>query len=359
VDWKAQGCSADAALRVDPSWGTTPVVLLTPFEHSAAAEHWRNLGFADSVTKPVKQGELESCLADLLGLDAPPSPARSSPDHVVDSATARARRAPYRILVAEDNATNQEVAAGMLRALGYPDVTLAGNGQEALDALSRAHFDLVFMDCQMPELDGYEATRRIRHAGSPVRNPRVPVVAMTAHALVTDRALCLAAGMDDYITKPVHAGALEQILERWLPSAGAEATRDAVPIEQPTAPRPPAVFDKADLLRRLFDDEAFADSVVELFLADLPGQQSALADALRSGDVTAVRSMAHTIKGAAATAGAVQLSLAARDLEHCGQTGNLERVRGGIADLDAQAVIFRAATQACPENAPRANLDAG
>jgi CheY-like chemotaxis protein len=119
-------------------------------------------------------------------------------------------------LVVEDNPTNQLVARGMLEKLGL-QVDLAGNGEEAIDALGSFPYDLVFMDCQMPVLDGYEATRRIRESHSQVKDPRIPIIAMTANAIQGDRERCIAAGMDEHIAKPVSLAKLGKTLEQWLP----------------------------------------------------------------------------------------------------------------------------------------------
>ena len=128
-----------------------------------------------------------------------------------------------RILVAEDNLTNQEVAVAMLKKLGYR-ADLVGNGVEALQALREADYDVVLMDCEMPEMDGYEATRRIRERRTGTRNPHIPIIALTADAMSGDRDKCLQAGMSDYLAKPVEPRQLADVLEKWLiPPAGSEA----------------------------------------------------------------------------------------------------------------------------------------
>ena len=191
-----------------------PAVLMVPFREYANAERWRRLGFAATLTKPVKQRELAACLTALLVRGASADPVAGEP--VPSSASEAALLGTRRLLSVEDNATNQELAVGILELLGYREVAVAGDGRQAMEALGRADFDLVLMDCQLPEIDGYEATRRIRQGLSGVRNRRVPVIAMTANALAGDREDCLAAGMNDYIAKPVRARALGQILEKWL-----------------------------------------------------------------------------------------------------------------------------------------------
>jgi CheY-like chemotaxis protein len=129
-----------------------------------------------------------------------------------------------RLLVVEDNVVNQRVAKALLAKLGYGQVVIANNGQEGVEALARANFDLVLMDCQMPVMDGYAATAAIRDPASGVRNHRVPIVAMTANAVMGDRERCLASGMDDYISKPVQITTLAATLEKWL---GERAEADA------------------------------------------------------------------------------------------------------------------------------------
>jgi CheY-like chemotaxis protein len=154
--------------------------------------------------------------------------------HVVDEAA----RSRGRILLVEDNPVNQEVAVAMLGKLGWvPDV--AGNGREALAALNRMAYDLVLMDCQMPELDGFETTRRIRALEPATLNPRVPVIAMTANAMQGDMQLCLDAGMDDYIAKPIRSGELMSKIERWLGRGEGQAVAEAAATRAPDADAPP------------------------------------------------------------------------------------------------------------------------
>ena len=211
-----------------------PVVLLSSFKERLHAGDQQQ-GACAAITKPVKQSELGNCLASLL--DPVPAPAQCAAPSGPGRPEPRARRGA-RLLVVEDNPTNREVAQGILEQLGYGAVEVVADGKQALEALARADFDLVLMDCEMPVMDGYEATRRIRRSSTPVRRHGVPIVAMTAYALAGDKARCLEAGMDDYIAKPVYPRILEGVLEKWL-AANTPVTADSAPrpTTMPPAPR--------------------------------------------------------------------------------------------------------------------------
>ena len=170
---------------------------------SGTTEIERSL-FDRFITKPAKPAMLINALAEQPQDATEPSIPRAV------AGTAGATRG-VRVLVADDNAVNQKVAAHMLRKLGA-DVDCVSNGLEALEALRTREFDLVLMDCQMPEMDGYEATRQLRNADGAHRNRNIPVIALTANALATDREKCIAAGMNDYLTKPIDRARLEQAL---------------------------------------------------------------------------------------------------------------------------------------------------
>ena len=191
-----------------------------------------------------------------------------------------------------------------------------GDGQAALDALGRRRFDLVLMDVQMPVLDGMAATRMIRDPASAVLDHSVPVVALTAHARPEDRTACLAAGMDDYLSKPLQPDKLAAVLARWARGAGDAGEEEAVGDEVPDAPaRETLVFDPAVLLDLLDGDAASVAEILAEFLDDVPRQLRALGTALDQGDLDAVRRQAHTIKGASANVGAQALREAAYDVE--------------------------------------------
>jgi len=202
-------------IRANPAWNDLRLIMASAFGIKIAPHKLHQAGLSAFLQKPVRRTELVRSLLHALG-DAPES-TFSAPD----SSLPVAPTAPFRpsnqitILVVEDNVTNQKVALGILRKLGYQSA-VANHGGEALELLARNDFDLILMDCQMPVMDGYETTRQIRAGQHGVLNPRIPIVAMTANALVGDRELVLEAGMDDFLTKPVSQSRLQQTLERWL-----------------------------------------------------------------------------------------------------------------------------------------------
>ncbi|MEI6034848.1 MAG: CHASE domain-containing protein [Verrucomicrobiae bacterium] len=258
-----------------------------------------------------------------------------------------------RILVAEDNITNQQVTVGILRKLGLR-ADVAANGIEAIQALNTFPYDLVLMDVQMPDLDGFAATREIRklemenqkseiedpgsaagQAAPPPSIPRIPIIAMTAHALQGDREKCLAAGMDDYIPKPVMVEALVAVLKKWGKFVGGDPVAgEPKPARAPQAKLP--IFDRPAFLERVMGDEDLAQLVLEGFLADLPGQILMLKSCAAAGDAYEVELCAHKIKGACGAVSGVALSALAAELEQAGKSGDLPGISSRAAELDEQ-----------------------
>ncbi len=236
------------------------------------------IGFAAYATKPIKHQELEAlltqALTDRIGQFRRPQP-------IATRHTARERLNWFggrktRILLAEDNITNQQVALGILKKLGLRADTVA-DGAEALKALQSIPYDLVLMDVQMPVMDGLEATRKIRLLPATVFNPHVPVIAMTAHALQGDRGKYLKAGFTDYVSKPVSAQALAEILEKWLPGekAGLKNSKAKGATMGVDAPGSSLIFDREALMARLMHDRELARKVIDGFIEDMPRQIAA------------------------------------------------------------------------------------
>jgi PAS domain S-box-containing protein len=269
------------------------------------------------VTKPAKTAVLVRALAELTRSGAARMPA-------VEPAAAAPPFSGMRILLAEDNAVNQKLATRLLQNLGA-EVQVAIDGIDALQALRDADFDAVLMDCQMPQMDGYEATRQLRSGAAGARNPQIPVIALTAHALATDRTKCLDAGMNDYLTKPISPSRLQQALAKALPQADRTEDRAAASAG--------VLFDQAALLARTDNDHAFARELIRLFVRSASDTMAQLADAMRNGgDAESVRKLAHVLKGSAATAAAGALSTCAANLERV--AGSLQ-ARAALSSLNA------------------------
>lgn len=201
-------------IKQDPDLKNTILVLLTSLGKWSDARRIERTGFAAYLTKPVKQSQLYDCLAMVTGASAE-LPKDQPATTVTRYAVADDKRHQLRILLVEDNMTNQKVALNILKRFGYNTDAVA-NGKEAIKALEMIPYDIVLMDCQMPEMDGYEATGEIRNPASKVLDHEVPVIAMTAHAIKGDRERCLEAGMDDYLCKPVNPRELCDMIEKWI-----------------------------------------------------------------------------------------------------------------------------------------------
>jgi len=296
----------------------------------------RTVGIAGHLIKPFKQSRLREALRalaageSLLGTTAPVGGGLPS--------AAPATGRTLRLLLAEDNLVNQKLAVTQLRRLGH-SVAVASNGRETLEALGREAFDAVFLDCQMPELDGYETAREIRRLEADRKYGRRPpafLIALTANAMAGDREKCLAAGMDEFLTKPLDLDQLPGVLAR---AVGAPSTVPVVPpagtpATASDATAPPEVLDPSllDSLRTLrFEGEPDPlAEVVDLFLRDTPQRIREASDAAGRRDASALRVAAHTLKGSANNLGARRLGVAAGRLETEAASGRWEEAPGDL-----------------------------
>jgi len=256
-----------------------------------------------------------------------------------------------RILLAEDNFTNQIVAVEMLKKIGYTEVDIAANGVEALIALKRINYDLVLMDCHMPEMSGFDAVRRIRGTDSGVINPRVPVVAMTALAMTSDRDAALEAGMNDFLIKPVELSELSRMLDKWLNLKDDLLKENKeeinIPVEEnimsktesiePLVP----VFNMAAFLSRMMGDENLVRKIGLAFLDDMPVQIEKLVSVIDSGDSNAAGHQAHKIRGASANVGGEWMRDVASAMESAGLSGDLNLLRTLLPELQKQFLILK------------------
>jgi len=240
--------------------------------------------------------------------------------------------------VVEDNATNQLVIEGLLRTLGIT-VDLAGNGQEALAALQGvSNHDLVFMDCQMPVLDGYQATVKIRSKQAGITNIAIPIIAMTANAMAGDKQKCLDSGMNDYLSKPLEPEKVIYMLRKWLPNKDtgvdkpANVEHEAVETQDHTNSEL-VVFDYEDMSARLMNDPELMKSVAEIFCQDMVEQIEELKISIEDNNVVQAAAIMHQIKGAAANVGGKALSALALNMELAGKGGNIAEIQEKMDQL--------------------------
>ena len=326
-------------IQADNRLNDTRMVMLTSLGMRGDARHFQEIGFAGYATKPIRHSELKAILSLALSDRVKPSQQPIATRHKARETLSLFAGSKARILLAEDNITNQQVALGILKKLGLRADAVA-NGAEALSALEALPYDLVLMDVQMPEMDGFEATRQIRNPQSAIANHRIPIIAMTAHAMQGDRERCMAVGMNDYVTKPVSPQALLEALEKWLPkegiSAGTQPKTEARFPEVSSFMSQLPVFDKSGMMSRLMDDEELARMVVEGFLEDIPRQIAVLKTCLEAGDAAGTERQAHTIKGASANVGGERLREVVFEIEKAAKAGDLIAAGRLLVDLGVQ-----------------------
>ncbi len=298
-----------AAMAKDPLLADIKVILLlNPPEDDLSEMNSPNV--VGCLHKPVQASMLYDCIlsAERKIVEAPPAPVvKKEPIVYLGS----------RILVVEDNRASQQVAIGMLERLGC-SMDIAGNGCEALERLARRSYDLVLMDCHMPEMNGFEATQRIRALQGEFTD--LPIIAMTANAQQGDSDQCLAAGMSDYLAKPFKLSALKEKLQFWL---GQEKQQSALAV--PLAPVGNRQTVDRQMLQQLREEigQAFV-KMVSFFLEDAPGQLEAIAQAIAAADAAALAELAHSLKGAGRNLGAVQFAALAKQLEALGRQGSVQ-----------------------------------
>ena len=317
------------AVRSEPPMDNTRILVLTSVGERGDARRFKELGCAAYLTKPVRQSQLLDALAETL-VDPDTEDRSEQKDRGAGIITRHSLGedavGKARLLVAEDNLVNQKVALRILEKAGHR-VDVANDGIEAVAALENGSYDMVFMDIQMPRMDGYAATAEIRKMAPEYRE--LPVIAMTAHAMKGDREKCIAAGMDDYISKPVKPKGLLEMVQRW---AGMKVIRPSVGVH-----RYPSDPDLPVDLRRLKDlsggDQDFEHEITDLFLKDTSLHLARLEAAIKEEDSSSVEASAHSIKGAAANMGAEKFRKLVHALELKGKAGDLHGAAEDFAHL--------------------------
>jgi signal transduction histidine kinase/DNA-binding response OmpR family regulator len=326
-------------VKQEPGLAPSAIMMLTSVDRRSDASRCRELSINSYLVKPVKADELRAAILAVLDSArsvqriAPPTP----PEKQAKSDAESPR--PLRILLAEDNPVNQRVALHILQKAGH-SIVVVGNGRLAVEATGREAFDLVLMDVQMPEMDGLEATAAIRWREAQTGS-HLPIIAMTAHAMKGDRERCLAAGMDDYVSKPVQPAQLLRVTQAHRPES--QANDHSAPVHQKSDAKGGAmlaVFDRQSALDRVDGDESILSEVVGLFMADVPNQLEALRQAVAAGDAKSLREIAHTLKGSAGCLGGLAAADAARRLEEAAKTGDLTAAAQHLFDLEREIRSF-------------------
>jgi len=336
------------AIRSQPLMDNTRILILTSVGERGDARRFKELGCAAYLTKPVRQSQLLDALAEtLVDPDAEDSSQRkeSGAGIITRHSLGEDGVGNARLLVAEDNLVNQKVAVRILEKAGH-GVDVANNGLEALAAIKHTSYDMIFMDIQMPEMDGYAATAEIRKMAPEFSE--LPVIAMTAHAMKGDREKCIASGMDDYISKPVKPKGLLEMVQRW---AGKKVIRPSLAVERfPSDPDLPVDLGRLNDLT--CGDKDFENEIIDLFLKDTWRHLNRLESAIIQGDSSNVETAAHSIKGAGANMGAEAFSKLAHGLEMKGRAGSLH---GASEDFDQLKRVFEEVEQFFAENGASAS----
>ena len=327
------------------------LILMTSIGKRGDAQRLEKIGFVGYLTKPVKQSQLYDCLVTVSGLRNETAPEQPMSIFTRHTAVEKQMRTA-RILLAEDNLTNQKVALSTLKKFGY-NTDVVKNGKEAFEALKKTPYDIVLMDCQMPEMDGYEATDEIRkwekkpntesadgsysNLEADGESKRIPIIAMTAHALKGDREKCLNAGMDDYIAKPIHPKKLCDVIEKWLNEPQREHEAEIVHESLPKDD----IFDKNSFLERLLGDEELAKEIIEGFIEDSLCQIGIIKEAFDNRNTDVIHRQAHSLKGAAANVSATALKELLYQIEIAGETKDLTKTASLIPKLDEQFEVLK------------------
>ena len=356
------GLTLAHTIKSDTDIRSTRLLMLTSLGQREDCEALRRTGIARCLGKPVKQSQLFDALAIIMA-DEIDAPNLAIPVHITslgqkavlpELAPRGGGTEQTRILVAEDNLVNQKVALIQLQNLGYAaDVVV--NGREALEALTRFPYPIVLMDCQMPEMDGYEATANIRRDEEGLSR-RTVIIAMTAHALEGEREKCLDAGMDDYLSKPVKSDVLRLKLERWTKPVG-RSGKGSHAGSEPALHARTSVIDQAQLasLRAIQQpgEPDFVTELIDLFLHEAASDFQVLRDALLRVDALEIQRVAHRLKGSSANMGATQMAALSEELESKDPAKDASEL---LAQLENEFELVREALKAERKGNRRMNI---
>jgi CheY-like chemotaxis protein/HPt (histidine-containing phosphotransfer) domain-containing protein len=355
IDMQMPGMDGEAvgrAIKADERLSDIRMVMLTSLGAEINAKRCREIGFARCANKPIRRDELHAVLNEALAATFESAQAPDAVGQAVGAEKVQVRNPSLnqvnaRVLIVEDNITNQQVAMGILKNLGVR-ADAAADGAEAVKALETIRYDLVFMDMRMPVMDGVEAARYIRSPHSSVLDHQVRLIAMTANVQPSERMRCVEVGMNGFISKPVSAEAVRIELDRWLPRRQGSTSENGPSRSAaafPTAPGvdEPAVFDFAGVMSRMMGDHALASAVLGAFLDDMPRQIESLKEYVQIGDRDGCGRQAHSVKGAASSVGGERLRAVALAMEKAADAGALDVVAKMLGDLESQFFLLREA----------------
>jgi len=321
------------------------IILLSSVGQRGDAGRCREAGISGYLHKPVKQSDLFDAVVMTLGLSSKQTNTLITRHSVHDA------RESLAILVAEDNAVNQTLIVALLESRGHR-VTVASNGKEAVDAFKKGDFDLILMDVQMPEMDGFEATRAIRKLERGRQKPgdgnqakqapttnqspiqRIPIVAMTAHAMKGDREKCLDAGMDDYVSKPINPDALYRVIDRVAPKPRRKTEKNRPEPAPKATTFSPGSFDFSSAMETVLGNEDLFREIAAMFIAQCPDYVARIREAIAENDAGVLEREAHTLKGAVGNFGAEKAYELAYRLEKLGKEGKIAEASGELPGLE-------------------------
>ncbi|MCG8472473.1 MAG: response regulator [Desulfobacterales bacterium] len=327
------------SIRNTPEINVPFLIYMTPLWLRGGASQFKTLGFDAYFSKPFKRVHLYNTIATLSGIEPIPKKTRNIPTSRLSVEAIKQKN--FQILLVEDFPINQEVALGILESFGFR-ADIAETGREAVHAMERIRYDFVFMDLQMPEMDGFEATRIIRNPASQVKHHDVPIVAMTANAMKGDREKCLEAGMNDHIAKPVMPEEIYRVLQTYLLKSNSPPleTKKTVPHSPKPPPATVPVFDREELMSRVQGNEALFKRLTALFIEKTPQEMTTLKTTMEKSAMEEVRAQAHKLKGYFANISAIQLAQLAEEMQHQAEAGEEEACRALIEQIEKGVEVF-------------------
>jgi len=307
------GITLGMKIKEIPEIQETPLIMMSSLTQKNNLEKLEQSGFSDILTKPIRNSRLYDSLMEITKNN--PQAVAISTNQELLSKTA-ADKSQTKILLAEDNLTNRLVALSILKKLGYQADTVE-NGEEAIQALKQQSYDIVFMDCQMPKLNGYDATKKIRKSKDLKSQPNIPIVAMTAYAMTGDREKCIQAGMDDYLKKPIDPKTLKKMITQW--------TTDSEKIEKKSYDHLP-IFDENELMLLSMKSSEIAEMAVRNFLPHSSELFQELKQAYAKKNQTDIHVLSHSLKSALAQIGAIRAKHLAQDIETASEQEDTEKM---------------------------------